>query len=216
LTDLAPENRSETANFGVRFLSETIAIINVLDTNAIEKLATELGALRKRKGRLFILGVGGSAAHASHAVNDFRKLCAIEAYAPTDNVSELTARTNDEGWETTFCEWLRISRLDEADALLVLSVGGGNLECNVSINIVKAIQLARDVRAKVLGIVGRDGGYTARMADAAVLIPPLYPEHITPHTEGLAAVVWHLLVSHPLVQRSPTKWESVVSSNSAR
>ena len=216
MTDMSLENRTGTAGFEARFLSETIAIINALDTNSIEKLAMELAALRKRKGRLFILGVGGSAAHASHAVNDFRKLCAIEAYAPTDNVSELTARTNDEGWETTFSEWLRISQLDESDALLVLSVGGGNLERNVSTNIVRAVQLARDVRAKVLGIVGRDGGYTARMADAAVVIPPLYSEHITPHTEGLAAVVWHLLVSHPLVQRSPTKWESVASNNSTR
>ena len=216
LTDMALENGSGTAGFGARFLSETTAIINALDTNSIEAVATELGALRKRKGRLFILGVGGSAAHASHAVNDFRKLCAIEAYAPTDNVSELTARTNDEGWETTFFEWLRVSHLEEGDALLVLSVGGGNFERKVSTNIVKAIQLAREVRAKVLGIVGRDGGYTARMADAAVVIPPLYPERITPHTEGLAAVVWHLLVSHPLVQCTPAKWESMVSSDSAR
>ena len=216
MTDMALENGSGTAGFGARFLSETTAIINALDTNSIEAVATELGALRKRKGRLFILGVGGSAAHASHAVNDFRKLCAIEAYAPTDNVSELTARTNDEGWETTFFEWLRVSHLEEGDALLVLSVGGGNLERKVSTNIVKAIQLAREVRAKVLGIVGRDGGYTARMADAAVVISPPLPERITPHTEGLAAVVWHLLVSHPLVQCTPAKWESMVSGEPAR
>src|SRR5690242_7030198 len=171
-------------------------------------MAAGLARVRELGGRLFILGVGGSAGHASHAVNDFRKLCGFEAYAPTDNVSELTARTNDEGWETVFSEWLVTSRLGERDALLVFSVGGGNREKNVSANLVRAVDMARQVGAQVFGIIGRDGGHTGRHATAAVIIPPLFADRITPHTEGLAAVIWHLLVSHPLLQRNSTKWES--------
>ena len=168
-----------------------------------------MAALREREGRLFILGVGGSAGHASHAVNDFRKLCGIEAYAPTDNVSELTARVNDEGWDTTFEAWLRVSRLSSADGLLVFSVGGGDLEKQVSVNIVRALELAKERGASIFGIVGRLGGYTAQVADACVVIPPLYPDRVTPHTEGICAVVWHLLVSHPALTSHTTKWESV-------
>lgn len=197
--------------FSQDFLHETVDIISSIDTVAIENMAEELAAVRARGGRLFILGVGGSAGHASHAVNDFRKLCGIECYAPTDNVSELTARTNDEGWDTTFVEWLRISRLSKKDALLIFSVGGGNLEKNVSPNLVRAIQLAKEVGASIMGIVGRDGGYTAQAGSNVIIIPAKVPERITPHTEGLAAVVWHLLVSHPLLQQKATKWESVAS-----
>ena len=160
-------------------------------------------------GRLFILGVGGSAGHASHAVNDFRKICRFEAYTPTDNVSELTARINDEGWDSCFAEWLKGSRIDDRDAVLVFSVGGGNVEKNVSVNLVRAIDAARQAGAKVFGIVGKDGGYTKQVADECVVIPVVAPERITPHTEGLAAVVWHLLVSHPALKASQTKWESV-------
>ena len=198
-------------SFASQFFAETLAIIQAIGTVQIEAMATELAILRERGGRLFVLGVGGSAGHASHAVNDFRKICGIEAYAPTDNVSELTARTNDEGWDTTFIEWLRVSRLSSRDALLIFSVGGGDLGRKVSTNLVKAIELAKEVEATVLGIVGRDGGYTAHMATVAVMIPPLYPDRVTPHTEGLAAVVWHLLVSHPAVQRTSTKWETVIA-----
>jgi D-sedoheptulose 7-phosphate isomerase len=195
------------SDFTTQFLEESLAILHRLDHRAIEKLATGLAAVRET-GRLFILGVGGSAGHASHAVNDFRKLCGFEAYAPTDNVSELTARTNDEGWNTSLDGYLKASRLRAGDALLVFSVGGGSPEKNISVNLVRAIELARKVRARVFGIVGRDGGYTAAQADACVIIPPLYPDHITPHTEGLCAVVWHLLVSHPALKAAPTKWES--------
>ncbi len=191
-----------------KFCDEAIQILKQLDTEAIERLASELGALRGRGGRLFILGVGGSVANASHAVNDFRKLCGIETYAPTDNVSELTARVNDDGWETTFERWLEVSRLSAADMVLVLSVGGGNLEKNVSPNLVRALGLAKKVGAKVGGIVGRDGGYTAQVADACVIVPTVNPEAITPHTEAFQAVVWHLLVSHPTLQKAATKWES--------
>lgn len=191
-----------------KFCDEAIQILKQLDTEAIERLASELGSLRGRGGRLFILGVGGSAANASHAVNDFRKLCGIETYAPTDNVSELTARVNDDGWETTFERWLEVSRLSAADMVLVLSVGGGNLEKNVSPNLVRALGLAKKVGAKVGGIVGRDGGYTAQVADACVIVPTVNPEAITPHTEAFQAVVWHLLVSHPTLQKAATKWES--------
>jgi D-sedoheptulose 7-phosphate isomerase len=165
--------------------------------------------VRERGGRLFVLGVGGSAGHASHAVNDFRKLCGIEAYAPTDNVSELTARTNDEGWETTFEAWLRVSRLGGNDALLVFSVGGGDRERNVSVNLVRALDYGRSRGASLYGVVGRDGGYAARVADECVVIPPLFPDRVTAHTEGLCAVVWHLLVSHPALAQGPTKWESI-------
>lgn len=195
--------------FAEDFLAETVRILDGLDTDAIEATATGIARVREQGGRLFILGVGGSAGHAGHAVNDFRKLCGVEAYAPTDNVSELTARTNDEGWETVFSAWLRVSRLGPADALLVFSVGGGDRARNVSPNLVAALELAQEVGASIYGIVGRDGGYTAQAATACVVIPPLVGERITPHTEGLAAVVWHLLVSHPALQTAGTKWESV-------
>lgn len=197
--------------FSDNFLRETVDILAGLDRNEIEKMAVELAALRERGGRLFILGVGGSAGHASHAVNDFRKLCAIESYAPTDNVSELTARTNDEGWDTTFVEWLRVSRLNSKDGLLIFSVGGGSVEKNVSANLVRAVQLAQEVEASVLGIVGRDGGYVKQAGTVVVVVPPLVADRVTPHTEGIAAVVWHLLVSHPLVQQKVTKWEGLTS-----
>jgi len=196
--------------FTVKFLAETIKIINALDESDIDGLAEGLAQVRKNEGRLFILGVGGSAAHASHAVNDFRKICAIEAYAPTDNVAELTARTNDEGWETVFEQWLKGSRISSNDALLIFSVGGGSKERNLSVNLVNALILAKSVGASVFGVVGRDGGYTSQVADACVIIPPLFDERITPHTEGLAAVVWHLLVSHPVLQVHTTKWESAL------
>ena len=196
-------------SFVEEFLNETVEIVSQLDRQAIEDVANGIAAVRAREGRLFILGVGGSAGHAGHAVNDFRKICDVEAYAPTDNVSELTARTNDEGWETVFANWLKGSRIGSADGLLILSVGGGSKEKNVSANLVYAIDLAKSVDASVYGIVGRDGGYTATQADACVVIAPLFSNHITPHTEGLAAVVWHLLVSHPALQQHQTMWESV-------
>ncbi len=197
------------STFALTYLTETRQLLEALDAEAMEALARELAAVRARGGRLFILGVGGSAGHASHAVNDFRKLCGFEAYAPSDNVSELTARVNDEGWDTCFSNWLRGSRLREADALLIFSVGGGSRQKNVSVNIVRSIELAREVGAGVFGIVGRDGGTTAAEADACVVIPPLFADRVTPHTEGLCAVVWHLLVSHPLLQVRPTKWEGL-------
>lgn len=190
------------------FLDETGKILEQLDRNSVEAVAHGLAAVRERGGRLFILGVGGSAGHAGHAVNDFRKLCGFEAYAPTDNVSELTARTNDEGWETVFSAWLEGSRLGPDDGLLIFSVGGGNRDKSVSANIVAALELAAERGASIFGIVGRDGGYTAQVATDAVIIPPLFDDRITPHTEGLAAVVWHLLVSHPALQVNATKWES--------
>jgi D-sedoheptulose 7-phosphate isomerase len=195
--------------FSDSYLEETVSIIAALDRDAIERVAEGIAEVRARGGRLFILGVGGSAGHASHAVNDFRKLCGVEAYAPTDNVSELTARTNDEGWDTTFDRWLRVSRLGAADALLVFSVGGGDKAMNISANIVGALELAQEQGASCFGIVGREGGYTAKVATACVVIPPLVADHVTPHTEGLCAVVWHLLVSHPALKASATKWESV-------
>lgn len=198
---------SET--FAGNYLRETIELLGALDAQAVERLAAGLAELRSRGGRLFILGVGGSAGHAGHAVNDFRKLCGLEAYAPTDNVSELTARTNDEGWETTFAEWLRGSHLRAGDGLLIFSVGGGSAEKQVSVNIVRAIDEALRVGASVFGIVGRDGGYAAQKASVAVVVPPLFPERVTPHTEGLCAVIWHLLVSHPALQERSTRWESV-------
>jgi len=194
--------------FSQQYLEETQRVVTQLDAGGLEKIADELARVRERGGRLFILGVGGSAANASHAVNDFRKICGFECYAPTDNVSELTARTNDEGWATVFAEWLKGSRLSAKDGLLIFSVGGGNVEKNVSPNLVAAIQLARQVGASVLGIVGRDGGYTAREATACVIIPTVNPEHVTPHSEAFQAVVWHLLVSHPKLKVNRTKWES--------
>jgi D-sedoheptulose 7-phosphate isomerase len=196
-------------SFTKKYLDESIDLIRKLDAQSVESMATGLAAVRAGGGRLFILGVGGSAGHAGHAVNDFRKICGFEAYAPTDNVSELTARVNDEGWDTCFVEWLRGSRLRAGDGVLVFSVGGGNREKNVSVNLVRSLELAREVGAKVYGIVGRDGGYTKQVADACVLIPTVASERVTPHTEGFCAVVWHLLVSHPALQRAATKWESV-------
>jgi len=196
-------------SFAQQFLSEAKEVIDGLDLEQIERTAALLAATRAAGGRLFILGVGGSAANASHAVNDFRKIAGMEAYAPTDNVSELTARTNDEGWATVFESWLRGSRLRKEDAVLVFSVGGGNLEKNVSPNLVKALQYAKSVGARILGIVGRDGGYTAQAADACVIVPTVNPAHTTPHAEAFQAVVWHLLVSHPDVKQAETKWESV-------
>lgn len=193
-----------------QFLNESTQIINQLDTTQIEKAVDLLCETRRNEGRLFILGVGGSAANASHAVNDFRKIVGIEAYAPTDNVSELTARTNDEGWATVFVKWLEISKLKANDTLFILSVGGGNLDKNVSPNLVAALQYAKQVGSKVLGIVGRDGGYTKQVADACVLIPTLNADNITPHAEAFQAVIWHLFVSHPKLKMAQTKWESVV------
>ena len=195
--------------FSSAYVEESIEILSAIDVDQIERCATGLAGIRQANGRLFILGVGGSAGHASHAVNDFRKLCGIEAYAPTDNVSELTARVNDEGWETTFGAWLQVSKLGPEDGLLIFSVGGGDLTNQVSVNLVRALELARSRNSKIFGIVGRQGGYTAEVADACVVIPPLYPKHVTPHTEGLCAVVWHLLVSHPALSSSSTKWESM-------
>jgi D-sedoheptulose 7-phosphate isomerase len=196
-------------SFTQQYLDESLDVIRKLDAPAIEAMAAGLATVREGGGRLFILGVGGSAGHAGHAVNDFRKLCGFEAYAPTDNVSELTARVNDEGWDTCFVEWLRGSRLRAGDGVLVFSVGGGNRDKNVSVNLVRAVELAREVGAKIYGIVGRDGGFTAQSADVCVIIPTISPARITPHTEGFCAVVWHLLVSHPTLARAATKWESV-------
>ena len=196
-------------NFSEQFLAEVRQVTTQLDVDAIESTAMALAKIRTNGGRLFILGVGGSAANASHAVNDFRKIAGIEAYAPTDNVSELTARTNDEGWATIFSEWLKGSRLSAKDGLLIFSVGGGNLEKNVSPNLVSAIQLAKKVGASVVGIVGRDGGYTAKEATACVIIPTVNPTHVTPHSEAFQGVVWHLFVSHPKLNVAQTKWESV-------
>jgi D-sedoheptulose 7-phosphate isomerase len=191
------------------YLEESVRVLRELDAGMVARLAAGLGAARDGGGRLFILGVGGSAGHASHAVNDFRKLCAFEAYTPTDNVSELTARVNDEGWDTSFSEWLKVSRLAPADAVLVLSVGGGSKEKNVSNNLVLALEHAKTIGARIFGIVGKDGGFTARVAEACVIVPTVSPDRITPHTEGMAAVIWHLLVSHPALKRAATKWESV-------
>jgi len=191
------------------YLEETHIVLNRNDPGVVERLARELAGVRNRGGRLFILGVGGSAGHASHAVNDFRKICGFEAYSPGDNVSELTARVNDEGWDTCFANWLSCSRLNKMDGLLIFSVGGGNLERNVSVNLVRSIELARRVGAKVFGIVGRDGGFTAVAADACIVIPPLFDDRITPHTEGLCAILWHLLVTHPALMKTATRWETI-------
>ena len=197
-------------SYARQHLDESRRVIDGIDAESIERVADILAATRARGGRLFFLGVGGSAGNCSHAVNDFRKICGFEAYAPTDNVSELTARTNDEGWATVFVEWLRVSKLREEDALFVFSVGGGNLEKNISPNLVYALQLAREVGASIVGVVGRDGGYTKQVADAAVLIPVVNDQNITPHSEAFQAVVWHLLVSHPKLKQQQTKWESAV------
>jgi len=194
--------------YTMSYLAEARTIIDRLDVVKIEALASELAKLRESGGRLFFLGVGGSAGNCSHAVNDFRKIVGIEAYAPTDNVSELTARTNDEGWESVFVEWLKTSRVSDRDALFVLSVGGGNREKNVSPNLVVALEYAKTVGAKVFGVTGRDGGYTARVGDAVVIVPTANPETVTPHSEAFQAVIWHLLVSHPLLKARQTKWEA--------
>ncbi len=199
--------------FAQLFLAEAKDVLDRLDTTSIEKAASLLALTRASGGRLFILGVGGSAANASHAVNDFRKIAGIEAYAPTDNVSELTARVNDEGWATVFGAWLRVSRLCANDLVLVFSVGGGDLEKNVSPNLVAALQYAKTVGAKIVGVVGRDGGHTAKAADVCIIIPTVNPDHITPHAEAFQAVVWHLLVSHPAVKQQQTKWESAAQSD---
>jgi D-sedoheptulose 7-phosphate isomerase len=191
-----------------RYIEEATLILKQLDKQAIEKMVERLVELRERLGRLFILGVGGGAGHASHAVNDFRKITGIEAYTPTDNVSELTARVNDDGWETSFANWLRGSRLKAQDMVFVFSVGGGDLQRNISANIVRALQYAKEVGATICAVVGRDGGYAAQVADACVLIPVVNPETVTPHTESFQALVWHLLVSHPRLKASQMKWES--------
>jgi len=189
-----------------KYMSQSQEIASKLDDNQIEKLVTDLVKLRDGNGRLFILGVGGSAANAAHAVNDFRKLCGIETYAPTDNVSELTARTNDEGWETVFAGWLTTSRISNNDAVFVLSVGGGNIERNVSVNLVKALDVAKSVGAKIFGIVGRDGGYAGQIGDNVVIVPTVDSSLVTPHAEAFQAVIWHCLVSHPDLQVMATKW----------
>jgi D-sedoheptulose 7-phosphate isomerase len=195
-------------NYAKKHLNETCRIIELMDVDAIEKLVGMLADLRRRQGRLFLLGVGGSAANCSHTVNDLRKLAAIEAYAPTDNVSELTARTNDEGWGSVFVGWLKTSRLRADDMIFVLSVGGGSLEKNISPNLVEALNYAKDIGAKIIGIVGRDGGYTARVADACLIVPTVNTDSITPHTESMQSVICHLIVSHPSLQATPAKWES--------
>ena len=197
-------------SYAQQHLNEAGEIIRQMDTHAIEAVATLLAQVKADEGRIFFLGVGGSAGNCSHAVNDFRKIVGIECYAPTDNVSELTARTNDEGWATVFVEWLKISHLKPKDALFIFSVGGGNLEKNISPNLVEALKYGKAVGCKITGVVGRDGGFTATVADACVIVPTVNPETITPHSEAFQAVVWHLLVSHPALKANQTKWESAV------
>ncbi|MEQ8330657.1 MAG: SIS domain-containing protein [Longimicrobiales bacterium] len=199
---------SNAGPFAQQYLDEARQVIDGLDVAAIDRMVELLVQLRESGGRLFCVGVGGGAGHAGHAVNDFRKIAGIETYAPSDNVSELTARTNDEGWDTTYAAWLKVSRLSADDMLLIFSVGGGDLERNISPNIVRALQLAKERGAKVIGIVGRDGGYTAKVADACVVVPVVNPAMITPHTESFQALVWHLLVSDPRLQVMSNKWES--------
>lgn len=193
-------------------LRESIEVIQKLDVAAVENMASLLSELREREGRLFFLGVGGSAGNCSHAVNDFRKIVGIESYAPTDNVSELTARTNDEGWASVFVEWLKVSKLKASDMLFIFSVGGGDVEKNISPNLVQALKYAKEIGSKIVGVVGRDGGYTARVADACVVIPTVNPDTVTPHTEAFHAIVWHLLVSHPKLKARQTKWESTAAN----
>jgi D-sedoheptulose 7-phosphate isomerase len=197
-------------SYAQQHLKEAQEIINQINIEAIEKVADLLATVKKDQGRIFFLGVGGSAGNCSHAVNDFRKIVEIESYAPTDNVSELTARTNDEGWPTIFEPWLKLSKLNPKDAVFIFSVGGGNLEKNISPNLVNALKYAKQVGAKITGVVGRDGGYTAQVSDACVIIPTVNPENITPHSEAFQAVIWHLLVSHPKLKENQTKWESAV------
>jgi len=201
--------KAESNDFVRCYLEEAREVAARLDAGAVERIVDLIVALRTRGGRLFILGVGGSAGNASHAVADFRKICGVEAYAATDNISELTARINDEGWESSFAEWLRASRLSRNDAVCIFSVGGGDAERNVSTNLVRALQLAKSVGSAVCGIVGRDGGYTAQVADAFVIVPTVSPERVTAHTEAFQALLWHLLVSHPRLQVAPMKWESL-------
>ena len=197
-------------SYAQQHLNESIEIIQKMDVSAIEKMADLLAQVKIDGGRIFFLGVGGSAGNCSHAVNDFRKIVGIESYAPTDNVSELTARTNDEGWASIFVEWLKVSKLTAKDMLFIFSVGGGNLEKNISPNLVEALKLAKAVGSKVVGVVGRDGGYTAQVADACVIVPTVNADNVTPHSEAFQAVVWHLLVSHPKLKANQTKWESTV------
>jgi D-sedoheptulose 7-phosphate isomerase len=197
-------------SYAQKHLTEAVEIIQKMDVDAIEKIADLLAIVKSEGGRIFFLGVGGSAGNCSHAVNDFRKIVGIESYAPTDNVSELTARTNDEGWSTVFVEWLKVSKLLAKDALFIFSVGGGNLEKNISPNLVEALKYAKSVGSKITGVVGRDGGYTAQVANACVIVPTVNPDNITPHSEAFQAVVWHLLVSHPKLKTHQTKWESAV------
>ncbi len=196
-------------NYIKNYFDESHKILDSINKNSIEKIIDLLRKLREDNGRLFILGVGGGAGHASHAVNDFRKICGIEAYTPTDNVSELTARVNDDGWGTAYVNWLKTSKLNKNDMVFIFSVGGGNAEKNISLNLVKSLQLAQDFGAKVIGVVGQDGGYTAQIADACVIIPSFNSETITPQTEGFQAIIWHLIVSHPKLKKFEMKWESV-------
>lgn len=197
-------------SYAKQHLNEAVEILGKIDSDAIEKMADILAEVKSDGGRIFFLGVGGSAGNCSHAVNDFRKIVGIESYAPTDNVSELTARTNDEGWATIFSEWLKISKLNHKDILFIFSVGGGSLEKNISPNLVEALKYAKTVGAKVVGVLGRDGGYTAQVADACVIVPTVNSDNITPHSEAFQAVIWHLLVSHPKLKANQTKWESAV------
>jgi len=197
-------------SYATQHLAEAAQIIQKIDAASIERMADLLATVKAEGGRIFFLGVGGSAGNCSHAVNDFRKIVGIESYAPTDNVSELTARTNDEGWATVFVEWLKISNLEAKDALFILSVGGGSLEKNISPNLVVALKFAKSIGTKIVGVVGRDGGYTGQVADACLIVPTVNPENITPHSEAFQAVVWHLLVSHPKLKANQTKWESSV------
>ncbi len=192
-----------------QYFNEAKIIIDKIDRDQILKMISIINETRSNNGRMFVLGVGGGAGHASHAVNDFRKICGLEAYTPTDNVSELTARVNDDGWETAYVNWLKISKLNKNDIILVFSVGGGNLEKNISVNILRSLELAKKLGTRICGVVGKDGGYTAQVADACVVIPPINPETVTPHTESFQAVIWHLLVSHPDLQKYEMKWESV-------
>ena len=201
--------KKENMNFSQHYLQSALEIIQKLDQSAIDKMVRLLVGLRSAGGRLFILGVGGGAGHAGHAVCDFRKIAGIEAYAPSDNVSEITARTNDEGWDTTYAEWLKSSRIGSKDMLLIFSVGGGDLERNISPNLVRALQCAKETGAKIIGIVGRDGGTTAKMADACVVVPTTDPKLVTALTESFQAVIWHLIISHPEIQKASMKWEGV-------
>jgi D-sedoheptulose 7-phosphate isomerase len=197
-------------NYAQSHLQEAIEIIKLIDDQQIEKIADLIAGIKSDGGRIFFLGVGGSAGNCSHAVNDFRKIVGIESYAPTDNVSELTARANDEGWATIFSEWLKVSRLSKLDLLFIFSVGGGNLEANISPNLVEALRYGKQIGSKIVGVVGRDGGYTAKVADACVIVPVVNANSITPHSEAFQAVIWHLLVSHPKLKSSQTKWESTL------